>query len=352
MLAIIDAVKRQSLLPFRSICHTMKLPYGNVMRWRQRRQAPLPCVRRPGPKKIAPLDLSALSAGIGQLAHGVKRTIGAGDLYRRYAAGISRRVLMALVAMARHDVHTDQRNNLRRIAWLAPGVIWAMDASEYEQRDAQGKKVYLNQVQDLASRYKFSPMAGECPCGEEIAGYLAAQFKRFGAPLFLKRDNGGNMNHAAINDVLSEYFVIPLNSPVYYAPYNGGIEHAQGELKSELRSLLSMASACPREHIEAYSAAAAHNLNHGQRPCLNGQNACQAFFTTKQTFTKRQRRNVYEWIVALQKHILENMKDNQKSSAESAWRIAVESWLRKNGSITVTINKKVLPVFQEIRTHN
>jgi len=28
--------------------------------------------------------------------------------------------------------------------------------------------------------------------------------------------------------------IIPLNSPYFYAPYNGGIEHAHGELKSYL----------------------------------------------------------------------------------------------------------------------
>lgn len=352
MLEIIDEVKRRSLLPFRSICHTMKLPYGNVMRWRQRRQAALPCIRRPGPKKIALLDFSALSAGLRELVHGVKRTAGIGDLYRSFAACISRRVLQTLVAMVRHDAQTDHRNNLRRIQWHTPGIVWAMDASEYEQRNSEGKKVYLHQLQDLGSRYKFSPMAGACPCGKEIAGYLAAQFDRFGAPLFLKRDNGGNMNHVAVNDVLSEYFVIPVNSPAYYAPYNGGIEHAQGELKSELRSMLITAPACPREHIEAYAASAVHALNHGQRSCLNGQNACLTFFTGKRTFTKRQRRNVYEWIIALQKHILENMKEGQNSSAESAWRIAVESWLRKNGFITVTINNKVLPYSFGIRTHN
>jgi len=41
------------------------------------------------------------------------------------------------------------------------------------------------------------------------------------------------MNHRAINDVLSESFVLPLNSPEYYAPYNGAIEESQREVKKK-----------------------------------------------------------------------------------------------------------------------
>ena len=74
--------------------------------------------------------------------------------------------------------------------------------------------------------------------GEEVAGYLSEKFCRFGPPLFLKRDNGGNLNHRAVNEVLSEFFVLPLNSPAYYAPYNGAIEESQGELKACLREKL------------------------------------------------------------------------------------------------------------------
>src|SRR4030042_5544770 len=77
-------------------------------------------------------------------------------------------------------------------------------------------KIYLHNTQDLGSRYEFLPMDGEYPVGEEVAGDLSEKFDRYGAPLVLKRDNEGNMNHTAINDVLAESFVLPLNSPEYY----------------------------------------------------------------------------------------------------------------------------------------
>jgi hypothetical protein len=72
------------------------------------------------------------------------------------------------------------------------------------------------------------------PCGEEIAGHLSRHFSRFGPPLFIKRDNAGNLNHTSVNEVLEEHMVIPINSPYYTPSYNGAIEHCQGEFKTWL----------------------------------------------------------------------------------------------------------------------
>src|SRR4030065_2235864 len=123
-------------------------------------------------------------------------------------------------------------------------------------------------------------MAGGYPVGEEIAGYLADKFFRFGPPLLLKRDNGSNMNHLAVNEVLSEFFVLPVNSPAYYAPYNGGIEESQRELKACLREKLIPDFPHSENHSPAvYAEVAAHDLNHRLRPCLTGKPFCQVFFS-------------------------------------------------------------------------
>ena len=196
-------------------------------------------------------------------------------------------------------------------------------------------------MQDLASRYKFEPMTGEVPCGEEISGYLTANFNQFGPPMFLKRDNGGNLNHKAVNDVLADHFVMPLNSPTYYPPYNGAIEEAQAELKSGLAAKLAYKPRCPQEHLEAYASAVAHNLNHKVRPCLNGKTACQVYFSGRRTFTKWERRDAYAWITNLKNDML--CCDGVQPQA--AWRIAVEAWLNMKGFITITRNGKVLPSF-------
>jgi transposase InsO family protein len=342
MLAVIDQIKEKTALSYREIASVVRLPYQSLERWRRRRKAATPLVRQPGPAKVKPPDFERLKQDMAGLSHGRSRTQGTGVLYASYRSDISRRDLQRLVEAARHDQDVLHRQNLRRIRWNVPNVAWSMDPCEYDGRDAAGDKVYLNHMQDLASRYKFTPMTGDVPCGEAIAGYLAATFDRFGAPLFMKRDNGANLNHAAINDVLAENFVIPVNSPPHYPPYNGAIEEAQTELKKGLAAKFAYRPSCPREHMEAYASTVEHDLNHQLRPCLKGSNACQVYFTGKRNFTKWERRDAFEWLTNVQRDILCSSEELQP---QAAWRITVEAWLRMKGFITITINGKVLPNF-------
>ena len=166
-------------MPYRAICSAAKLPYPSFMRWRVRRKEDMPLVRQPGPSKVEPPDFSRLEQDIAQLSHGRDRTHGTGALYARYAPCVSRRELQRMVEMARHDLNVSHRQNQRRIRWNVPNVAWSMDPSEYGQRDETGAKVHLHQVQDLASRYKFNPMTGGVPCGEEIAGPSYGKLRPF-----------------------------------------------------------------------------------------------------------------------------------------------------------------------------
>jgi len=338
MLNVIEQIREKTRMPYQAICDTVQLPYPSFKRWRKRRKHDAPLVRQPGPPKVMPPDYGKLKQEIAGLPHGQDRTKGTSVLYGRYASSVSRRELQQLIAITRHDQNALHRQNLRRIRWNVPNVAWSMDPCEYDQR---GEKVYLNQMQDLASRYKFNPMTGDIPCGEEISGYLAATFSRFGAPLFLKRDNGSNLNHAAVDGVLSEYFVIPVNSPPHYPPYNGAIEEAQTELKNGLTMKLSHRPSCPREHMEAYAGTVEHDLNHLLRPCLRGRNSCQVYFAGRRMFTKWERRDAYVWIKTLRDDIV----SSSGVQPQAAWRIAVEAWLKMKGYITVSINGKVLPNF-------
>ena len=128
-------------------------------------------------------------------------------------------------------------------------------------------------------------------------------------------------------------------SPAHYPPYNGAIEEAQAELKNGLAAKLSHLVCCPSEHLEAYAATVAHDLNHRPRPCLKGRTACQVYFASRITFTKWERRDAYAWITNTQDAIL----CNEGVQPQAAWRIAVEAWLNMKGLITITVNGKVLP---------
>src|SRR5512136_175583 len=350
-MAIVEEMKKQTRMSYEVICRMLDLSLGSFNRWRGRIRRDEVLINRPGPKKVEPFDSSVLEVEIRLLAHARKRSAGTTELYQRYRFGVSRRELGRLVERVRQDLESDRRVHLRRIEWLTPGVVWAMDGTEYDVGLAG--KIYLCNTQDLGSRYKFLPMAGGYLVGEEIAGYLSEKFDRYGAPLVLKRDNEGNMNHSAVNDVLSESFVLPLNNPEYYAPYNGAIEEAQREIKSCLRKKLMEGFVGPGDHIGAYAEAVVNDLNHRIRPCLNGKTSCQAFFESgnKPAFTKRQRRGIYDWVMERVERILLAMNQSGLAVRESAWRIAVESWLQSSGHIRVHINKKCHPILPPVLAH-
>ena len=257
-----------------------------------------------------------------------------------------------MVDRVRQDLLADHRRHLRRIEWVTPGVVWAMDGTQYDM--GVTGKIYLHNMQDLASRYKFLPLAGGgYPVGEQIAEHLSESIDRYGAPLVLKRDNEGTMNHAAVNEVLREYFILPLNSPRDYAPYNGAIEESQRELKECLREKLAIAMSNPQNHIAAYAESAVNDLNHRIRPCLNDRTSCQVFFEggIKPKFSRRERREIYGSIREKAERILSTMKQSGQAITESAWRIAVESWLKSRGYIRPHIKTKVSPNFSSFLAH-
>jgi hypothetical protein len=344
-------MKEQTGMPYEAICGTLHLPLGSFNRWRDRIRRNKVLINRPGPKKVEPFNPSVLDTEIRLLDHARKRSAGTTELYQRHRFSVSRRELGQMVERVREDQESDRRAHLRRVQWLTPGVVWAMDGTEYDV--GLDGKIYLCNTQDLGSRYKFLPMAGGYPVGEEIAGYLNEKFDRYGAPLVLKRDNEAKMNHSAINDVLSESFVLPLNNPEYYAPYNGAIEESQREVKRCLRDKLALDLPAPGDHISAYAEAAVNDLNHRHRPCLNGRTSCQLFFESanKPTFSKREKREIYDRITEKAERILSVMNQSGQAVRESAWRIAVESWLKSRGFIKVHINQKCHPILPPFLSH-
>ena len=187
------------------------------------------------------------------------------------------------------------------------------------------------------------------PCGEEVAGHLSHLFSRFGPPLFCKRDNGENLNHMAVDEVLADALVVPINNPVNTASYNGAIEHTQGEFKTYLRRWDWKADTGPDHELLAETAA--HDLNHRPRRCLAGKNACRVYFGGQRLhYPKRQRQNVYQWIRDLAAEI--SIGAGKDTIFPAAWRAAAKKWLVKNGMIRIQMAGKVLPDFPSGLCHN
>jgi len=237
---------------------------------------------------------------------------------------------------------------MRRINWQVPGIVWAIDDTKFTRKD-WGWESFINQIHVLGARYDLEPRSSEklLP-GRQVAMRLEKEFEENGSPLILKRDTGSNLNHADVNNVLAEYYVIPLNSPTYYPPYNGAVERAQRELKEGMVERGMRGRNPSLELIQLSAENVVYQLNHKVRRVLDGSRACAAFsvgIKNSQAYNKRQRKEIFDRIVAMAAETLSKIGKTGHRAEQAAWRMAIETWLQENGLITVSRNGKVLPYF-------
>lgn len=332
----------QSGCPYRPLCASASLAYPTFMRWQGRVARGEPVLCKPGPKPVGVLDLAGLQMQLRGLEHGVHRSQGTTALYVAHHTAISRRDFQQLVEQTRRETLRERQADLRRIHWLVPGTVWSIDPTELTlERDRVRVKQPLLPVQDLASRYKLPPLADRTLTGQRVADRLDELFRCYGSPLVLKRDMGSNLNSEAVNEVLARWLVIPLTSPPHYPPYNGGIEHAQRELKDNLRPQLLAQS---DSDVAALALLAAHELNHRPRRCLRGRTACETFAGAKANlrgYTRRRRKEMFEQIRELAMNIMLKQPVRTQAHADAAWRLAVETQLQREGIIAVSQPKSV-----------
>jgi len=340
----LDTMKAKSQLPWRALCDGV--PYSSVMRWRQRQRLGTPLWQCPGPKKSTPLDWSQLYPLLRQLPHGPRRSSGTGQLYKQFASCLSRRQFGALVQ--------DQRQNLfdsmKRIHWLWAGLAWSCDATELGDHGT-----LIIPFQDLASRHRLRPLVTDQLDGWQIAAHLEGLFRQHGAPLFLKRDNGSPFNHHAVDELLARFGVLPLNNPPHWPRYNGSMEKGIRDFKAALRKQQPLTPQVPQDWVLAVELTA-HELNHQPRRCLNGRTACAVFHDDAQRlrWTLRQRHTLFRLLLRDFAQIVESMAKRNHHSPATAWRLTVESWLRRQGLIAIRQNQnpKVSTSFPKNWSHN
>lgn len=339
-----EALKENSGLSYDKLCDVTGVVRSSLMRWKGRVNRSEVLVRKTGPQKLHSPDLNCLIEDVRGLAHRQKRTHGTGELYERYRDRISRRDLQEMIRLVRDDLKREERAMMRRVHWEAAGFVWSMDDTEHA-RSEEGDKACIHLVQDLGSRNKFDPQTGRMPKGVDVAADLKKLFMEYGAPLFMKRDNAKNLNSVLVNAALAEFWVIPLNSPKHYPPYNGSIERGINELKELLEYEYGCSGYCP-DRLRAAAPLAVHRLNHKPRECLQGRISCQVFALGReavQAYTCQRRKEVYDQVQRMAADIVEQLPGDGPMAIQAAWRIAVETWLRRNGLITVSVNGKVLP---------
>jgi transposase InsO family protein len=319
----LDTFKEQSQTSWRELCDG--LPYSSVMRWRKRQASGSPLWQAPGPKKPATINGAQLYPLLCLLRHGRRRTQGTGPLYQCLSCCLSRRQLGALV----QDYRRDLLDSMKHIHWLWAGLAWSFDATEYGEDGCQ-----IIPVQDLASRYRFQPLVSSKLDGRQIAAHLESLFRRHGAPLLLKRDNGSPFNNQHVDEVMARFGVLPLNNPPHFPRYNGAMEKGIRDFKTALA----------KRQLPAANAPAALALTV----------ACTAFHdpTQRLRWTKRQRQTIFRLLFQRFADMIGNTANENHPSPATLWRVNVESWLRCQGLIVIRQNKKVSTNFPKIWSHN
>jgi len=331
---------------YRRLCGQTGVARSSLIRWQGRMLTNEPPVRRPGLQKAPGLDRKALVACVKKLEHRRKLTLGSGELYEKYCDKVSRRELQHMVVRERKET----TRNMRRIEWNVPGLAWTMDDTGRRGLPVDFK-MSMNQVRDLCSRKALSAKVEEkLLAAGKVAEVLEMLFKKYGPPLFEKRDNGKNLNGGPINEVFNAYGVIALNSPPYYAQYNGFMEWSQRELKGEMANLLTGLDPDLEllQHAADFSMA---ECNRRPRPCLNGQTSdiiFEARHMAMKAYTLQKRREVRDQIEELAMRIMAHGNEGDRLTKQGAWRIAVEIWLRREGLITISVGGKVLPYYDPL----
>lgn len=338
----IERIREMCQVSYKVLFQMIGICSATYRRWKSRIKKSLDPVRQSGPRPVKPLDLRKVQAEMAGLEHKAKRSHGVGKLRKTFQGAISRRDLGLLVATARREAIARKKAARYEVDWHEPGTVWAMDVFEMKLPYTP-RKAYVLTVQDLATGYKFPPLATERePRGHEVTAHLKSLFRRFNKPLFLKLDNGANLNHYSVKELLADQHILPLNSPAYYASYNGAIEHAQGEFKTRLQECYGKAASFSAFALMAELAA--HDLNHSGRRKLNGKNSCLKFFgKPKISFSKRKRKEVFKWISDLAIDIV--AKSGKKKIRSTAWRVACRKWLEENGLVSIRKMQAVLPTF-------
>ena len=283
-------------------------------------------------------ELEEIKMKITHLKHKKKRTHGTTVLYQEHKNYVSRRQFQCMVKEERKLQNTQFSEKMTRIKWRITNSCWAFDDTFYA-KDSAGNKTFIHNIKDLATQYILPPLAGEFACGEEVANNLERLFIQFGPPMFLKRDNGSNLNHHEVNQLLERYHVIAINSPTYYSKYNGSIEQSNCQLKDKVEELAKeMNIDVSIDNILPLSRLAAHELNAQKKKSIKGRPVVKFLSELNQSWknnTKTKRKELFHEVMKLTQEKIDALEKPSQKALKKCRRKAAEEILVQKRFIDV-----------------
>ena len=159
--------------------------------------------------------------------------------------------------------------------------------------------------------------------------------------MFLKRDLGSALTCSALDQVLERNWVLPLNSPPAYPRYNGSMERSMRDLKEALdaRRVDALMKGTPFGlQVELVT----HQLNHRRLRSIGGLTPCQFYHDPRHRLRLHAatRERIFREVFNQYWQYVESMAERTRHNVNAAWRLVVESWLRRQGWISVRQNNQ------------
>jgi hypothetical protein len=138
---------------------------------------------------------------------------------------LARAELRRLLTAFRREWRAEHPEWVSVLHWLVPGTVWAMDLAQAAQ-PIDGWARYLFAVRELGSGKQLAWLPVADLTAVPVIAALEELFRRLGAPLVLKSDNGSAFIDQRTQRLLGRWQVWPLYSPPACPAYNGACEAA------------------------------------------------------------------------------------------------------------------------------
>ena len=209
-------------------CVTRELPLAErtARRWRQQAAASEPALRGRPPRCATRADRNEVARFLER--HGSATPLVA---VRSAFPQLARFDLSDVCRRFKQLQRRQAESRCSWLEWLRPGTVWAADFKE-RREPLEGRYFWILSIKDLASRAQllWQPLESATAAGVQLQ--YEALFLKYGPPLVMKSDNGGQFRADETKDLLAQYQVVPLFSPKRHPQYNGGVERANGQLTS------------------------------------------------------------------------------------------------------------------------
>lgn len=142
---------------------------------------------------------------------------------RKEVAGLPKNATARYLRRVKRILTKRRRRNWRRLAWLVPNAVWAIDGT-WLDRPVFGFTRRALVVVELCRRklLALEPVPGERAAA--VVALLRRLFALHGPPLVLKADNGSAFIAESVAELCREHGVALMHSPVRRPRWNGTCE--------------------------------------------------------------------------------------------------------------------------------